>query len=338
MMHSEDELKALFDKFENLNILIIGDVMIDAYIWGKVERISPEAPVPIVSVNKRTNRLGGAANVALNIKALGANPILCSVIGNDEKACTFEEMLIGNGMFTGGIINSSDRITTTKFRVIGNNMQMLRVDEEIETGLIDRDFDNFTSLLRKTFSKFRIDAVIFQDYDKGIISPALIDFVNKLALAQNIPVAVDPKRKNFSAYHNLKLFKPNLKELGEGLGFRFEKQDTANLRKAVRLVHENQNIEIVLATLSEEGVFISRKIGTHSFEELHIPAHLRTIADVSGAGDTVVSVAAICLALGLSLLEIATFSNLAGGQVCETVGVVPVNREKLMTEMISLNL
>lgn len=337
-MHSEDELKALFAKFDRLNILIIGDVMIDAYIWGKVERISPEAPVPIVSVNKRTNRLGGAANVALNIKALGANPILCSIIGNDEKAGTFEEMLTKNGMFTGGILKSPDRITTTKFRVIGNNMQMLRVDEEIETSLNKRDFDHFTTLLQHTFSKFRIDAVIFQDYDKGVISPALIDFVNNLASANQVPVAVDPKKRNFSAYHNLKLFKPNLKELREGIGFHFEKLDTENLRNAIRLIHENQHVEIVLATLSEEGVFISRKTGSNSFEELHVPAHLRKIADVSGAGDTVVSVAAICLALGLSLHDIATFSNLAGGQVCETVGVVPVNREKFLKEIISLNL
>ncbi len=337
-MHSEDQIKALFDKFQHLNILIIGDVMIDAYLWGKVERISPEAPVPIVAVNKKTNRLGGAANVALNIKALGANPILCSVIGKDEKAATFEEMLLANGMFAGGIIKSPDRTTTTKFRIIGNNVQMLRVDEEIDSNLNEHDFEDFMQLLQKLLSENQIDGIIFQDYDKGVISAELIDAVVRLASSKNIPVSVDPKKRNFSSYQNLKLFKPNLKELREGLGFDFDKQDAENLRKAVRKVHEKQNIEIVLATLSEEGVFISRRKENQTYEELHLPAHLRAIADVSGAGDTVVSMAALCLALGLSLHEIAAFSNLAGGQVCESVGVVPVSREKLMKEMAGLNL
>jgi rfaE bifunctional protein kinase chain/domain len=338
MMQSEDAVKALFEKFKQLNILIIGDVMIDAYIWGKVERISPEAPVPVVLVNKRNNRLGGAANVALNIKALGANPILCSVVGDDEKAGTFIQMLEANEMFTGGILKSTNRTTTTKFRIIGNNVQMLRVDEEIDTNLNDHDFEDFIKLIGKIVTENQIDGIIFQDYDKGVISAQLIDFVVTMASSKNIPVSVDPKKRNFSSYQNLKLFKPNLKELREGLGFDFDKQDTENLRKAVRQIHEKQNIEIVLATLSEEGVFISKKNENEDYEEFHLPAHLRAIADVSGAGDTVVSMAALCLALGLSLREIAAFSNLAGGQVCESVGVVPVNREKLMKEMASLNL
>jgi len=338
MMQSEDAVKALFDKFQHLNILIIGDVMIDAYIWGKVERISPEAPVPVVLVNKKNNRLGGAANVALNIKALGANPMLCSVVGDDEKAGTFIQMLEANEMFTGGILESTHRTTTTKFRIIGNNVQMLRVDEEIETNLSDHDFEDFKNLLQRIFAENQIHGIIFQDYDKGVISPALIDAVNEMAAAKNIPISVDPKKKNFSSYQNLKLFKPNLKELREGLGINFDKQDRDNLRKAVQMIHEKQNIEIVLATLSEEGVFISRRNEDNTCEDYHVPAHLRSITDVSGAGDTVVSMASLCLALGLSLKEIAAFSNLAGGQVCESVGVVPVNREKLMKEMATLNL
>ena len=337
-MQSEDAVKALFDKFQHLNILIIGDVMIDAYIWGKVERISPEAPVPVVLVNKKNNRLGGAANVALNIKALGANPMLCSVVGDDEKAGTFIQMLEANEMFSAGILKSTHRTTTAKFRIIGNNVQMLRVDEEIETDLNDLDFVNFKHLLKKIISENQIDGIIFQDYDKGVISPALIDAVNEMASAKNIPISVDPKKKNFSSYKNLKLFKPNLKELREGLGINFDKQDRDKLRKAVQMIHEKQNIEIVLATLSEEGVFISRRNENNTCEDYHVPAHLRSITDVSGAGDTVVSMASLCLALGLSLKEIAAYSNLAGGQVCESVGVVPVNREKLMKEMISLNL
>ncbi len=332
-MFPKEEIAGLFKKFEQLNILIIGDVMIDSYLWGDVDRISPEAPVPIVSVKKRANRLGGAANVALNIKAMGANPILCSVIGSDEKAGTFMDLMEKRKMVKRGILKSNNRLTTTKFRVIGNNTQMLRVDEEIENPLNSEDHLNFIQLIEELFREHRIDGVIFQDYDKGVISASLINEVNALAASKNVPVAVDPKKRNFVDYKNLKLFKPNLKELREGLGTDFEKVDLESLRKATRLLHDHQNIELVLATLSEEGVYISRKIDNSTFEEYKLPAHIRSIADVSGAGDTVVSLATLCLALNLPIKDIAAISNLAGGQVCESVGVVPVDRDKLFKEL-----
>lgn len=332
-MFPKEEVIELFKKFEDLNILIIGDVMIDSYLWGDVDRISPEAPVPIVTVKKRANRLGGAANVALNIKAMGAMPILCSVIGHDEKANTLVELMQEMKMPTGGILKSKNRLTTTKFRVIGNNTQMLRVDEEIDHPLSNSDHQSFLNLIRTIIHENNIDGIIFQDYDKGVITPGLIEDINLLASENNIPVVVDPKKRNFSSYKNLKLFKPNLKELREGLETDFKQTDFESLRKAVRLIHNRQDIEIVLATLSEEGVFISRKIDESTFEEHLIAAHLRSVADVSGAGDTVVSVATLCLALGLPLKEIAAISNLAGGQVCESVGVVPIDRKKLLKEL-----
>jgi rfaE bifunctional protein kinase chain/domain len=332
-MFPKEEIIRLFNKFESLNVLIIGDVMIDAYLWGRVDRISPEAPVPIVAVKKRANRLGGAANVALNIKAMGATPVLCSVVGQDEKADTFIELMQEMHMPTDGILKSKNRITTTKFRVIGNNTQMLRVDEEIDKPLSDEDHQSFVSLIHTIFKENQIDCIIFQDYDKGVISPALIDEITALASSLSIPVAVDPKKRNFSDYKNLKLFKPNLKELREGLGIEFEKTDRENLRKAVRFIHDRQNIEIVLATLSEEGVMISQKISDTDYEEYILPAHVRSIADVSGAGDTVVSLATLCLCLALPIKNIAAISNLAGGQVCESVGVVPVDRDKLFKEL-----
>lgn len=188
-------------------------------------------------------------------------------------------------------------------------------------------------LIETIFKEREIDSVIFQDYDKGVITPSLIQRVCNLADRHSVPVAVDPKKRNFSDYKNLKLFKPNLKELREGLGTDFEKTDLESLTRAVRLLHDKQNIEIVLATLSEEGVFISRKVDNSTYEEYKLPAHVRSIADVSGAGDTVVSLASLCLALDLSIRNIAAISNLAGGQVCESVGVVPVDREKLIKEL-----
>ena len=326
----------VFDVFRKMNIMVIGDVMIDSYLFGHVNRISPEAPVPVVAVNKRTNRLGGAANVALNISAMGARPVLCSVIGQDDKAQTFENLLDEKNLFKGGLLRTKKRITTTKFRVIGNNTQMLRVDEENISDLEDDDLNTFRNLIKTMMEEQNIDAIIFQDYDKGVISPELIDWVTKLASGKNIPVTVDPKKKNFSSYRNVTLFKPNLKELQEGLGMVFEKTDKAKLTEAVRLIHEKHHVDIVLVTLSELGVLISRKISDNGFEEQWIPAHLRSIADVSGAGDTVISVATLCLAAGLNDSEIAALSNLAGGQVCEYVGVFPVDREKLLSETSKL--
>ncbi len=328
--------REVFDAFTRMNILVIGDVMIDAYLFGGVERISPEAPVPIVAINKRVSRLGGAANVALNIKAMGANPILCSVVGSDEQSHTFARLLDENQLSAEGIINSQSRITTTKFRIIGNNTQLLRVDEEHTNPLNSDDDGDLKQRIKAIVGAQPIDAIIFQDYDKGVISPSLIDFTARLAAAKNIPVTVDPKKKNFAAYRNLTLFKPNLKELKEGLMIDFDKNDTEKLREAIRQIHQQQTIDRVMVTLSEAGVFISRRNSDGTFEEHHVPAHLRSIADVSGAGDTVISLATLCLAAGLPDIETAALSNLAGGQVCEFVGVVPVNREKLLSETSKL--
>jgi D-glycero-beta-D-manno-heptose-7-phosphate kinase len=338
LTYTPKQLNEIFDRFSRLAVMVIGDVMIDSYLWGKVNRISPEAPVPIVNVNKRDNRLGGAANVALNLKALGAEPYLCAVVGNDDKAELFKSLLAENDLVQDGILKSDHRITTTKFRVIGNNTQMLRVDEEIDTPLGNDDAGLFLNRLRSIIQQRRIDAIIFQDYDKGVITPELIAEIVEIAGKKNIPVVVDPKKRNFHNYKNVTLFKPNLKEITEGLGSSPEVFDIESLQRMVRALHSKQQIEVVMVTLSEHGVFISRRINDQLTEDHHIPAHFRTIADVSGAGDTVVSVATLTLAAGLNDYEIAAVSNLAGGQVCEFVGVAPVDAQKLKNEMISRKL
>jgi D-glycero-beta-D-manno-heptose-7-phosphate kinase len=336
--YTPEQVNNIFERFSRISVMVIGDVMIDSYLWGKVSRISPEAPVPIVEVTRRTNRLGGAANVALNLKAIGARPYLCSVIGNDEKAGVFNRLMEENNLFTGGILQSEHRITTTKFRVIGNNTQMLRVDEEIDIQLSESDHNRFLTHLQQLIEKVRIDAIIFQDYDKGVITQDLIEKIVEIAKEKNIPVVVDPKKRNFANYRHVTLFKPNLKELAEGLGAYFENFSQEKLQTAVRALHKKLHVPVVLATLSDEGIYISRQIDNNTFTDHHIPAHLRSIADVSGAGDTVVSVACLALASGMSDYEIAAISNLAGGQVCEKVGVAPVDRSKLMTEMLNLKL
>ncbi len=322
-----------FKSFNKLNVLIIGDVMIDSYMWGNVSRISPEAPVPIVAVNKKENRLGGAANVALNIQAMGATPILCAIIGDDENATVFNGLLKKQKLSTEGIIKSSNRVTTVKTRIIGNHHQMLRIDEEIETSINSKETDALAIKIKKLISDKKIDVIIFEDYDKGVITPALINNVVKLAKQKKIPTVVDPKKKNFMDYKGITLFKPNLKELKEGLKLDFDINNTAELTKVVESFIKLQQIESALITLSEKGVYIH----TPKSKTL-VPAHIRDIMDVSGAGDTVVSIAALCLALNLPPATIATLSNLAGGLVCEKIGVVPVDKKQLLEEAKKLKL
>ena len=331
-MLSKEDYQKIFNSFNNKKVLIIGDVMLDSYLWGKVERISPEAPVPVVAVTKRTERLGGAANVALNIKALGAEPILCSVIGDDNKADIFIDLLKKSNLSCKGIIKNNERKTTTKFRIIGNNAQMLRVDEEDDKYLNKKGCEEFISLINNILIDDNIDVIIFQDYDKGIINKDVIDFVTSKAKEMNIPVAVDPKKRNFYAYRNLDFFKPNFKEFSEGLKEDFDKKDIERLNGLAKEFQQKQNIKTLMVTLSEDGVFIK----SDKNDGVLIPARQRSIADVSGAGDTVISIVALCLVLKLLPVDIAFISNIAGGLVCEHVGVVPIDKQRLIDEIYKL--
>lgn len=314
-----------------MNVLIVGDVMIDSYTWGKVTRISPEAPVPIVAVEKEENRLGGAANVALNILALGATPYLCAVVGKDQNAEIFDNLLASHQLSKEGIIRSDNRITTVKTRIIGNNHQMLRIDKEVEYPLSEVELKELYNQIKNLVENKKIDVIIFEDYDKGVITTSLIEQVVELAKSKNIPVAVDPKKRNFLNYKNVSLFKPNLKELKEGLNIEIDTSIPATLEYAAKQIREKLNTKMALITLSEKGILINT-----ANENQIIPAHVRNIADVSGAGDTVISVAALCLAAGISPQDIAELSNLAGGLVCEHVGVVSINAEELQKEALIL--
>ena len=329
------DYKDIFQKFNNLNVLVIGDIMVDSYQWGKVERISPEAPVPICAVTKIENRLGGAGNVALNLKAMGANPILCSVIGEDSNGENLLHLMQQEGMTTDYILQSTDRPTTTKTRIIGNNSQMLRIDNESIETLDRKEETAFLKRIESLFSKMKIDVVIFQDYDKGVITERVITTTTSQANKKNIPITVDPKHRNFSLYKDVTMFKPNLKELKEGLKIEFDKPTQENLENASLLLKDKQRIEKVFITLSEYGVFFA-DYSKKQAKVVLLPANVRKIADVSGAGDTVISVASLCLALAIEPKEIAKISNLAGGLVCEEVGVVPINKDRLYRELLAL--
>ncbi len=309
--------------------MIVGDVMLDIYMKGKVERISPEAPVPIVSVTETFSRLGGAANVAQNIKALGAEPILCSIIGNDEKSNDLLKLMHEQNMNSSGIVKSNERITTRKVRIISNNAQMLRVDTEDTFDLTKTEHNLLINEIKNIINNKNIDGIILQDYNKGVLTEDIIKDVIALANEKNIPVGVDPKKKNFLAYKNVTFFKPNLKELRDGIGIPSKEESIDDIIKAVDSLQEKLNCRYLMTTLSERGVLI-KDYETNVCH--HIPAHLRKIADVSGAGDTVLSVAMLCLVCKQNAYNIAALSNLAGGLVCEELGVVPINKDRLKEE------
>ena len=327
------DLKNIFRNFNKVRVLIIGDVMIDSYVWGKVSRISPEAPVPVVAVSKKEIRLGGAANVALNIQAMGAIPLLCSVVGEDQNGAAFLSLLKNNKMTGEGIIRSAKRVTTVKTRIIGNNHQLLRIDEEMESGISSADEEKLFAKINSLVKSKKADVIIFEDYNKGTITAELIRRVIQLAKQNNIPTVVDPKKSNFYEYKGVSLFKPNLKELREGTKEDFDADDIIAFNKGMDKFKKKQEIEALMVTLSEKGIYINS-----GKDKKIIPAHARSISDVSGAGDTVVSIAALCIALKLSPVFTAALANLGGGLVCESVGVVPVDKEKLLQEALTYNL
>lgn len=325
------QLTNIFESFNQMNVLIIGDVMIDGYVWGKVDRISPEAPVPVLSVAKKEDRLGGAANVALNIQSMGAKPILCSVIGDDENGKKFIALLNDLNISAEGILKSKDRITTLKTRVIKDQQHLLRIDEEIDHPLNLQEEFNFIENVKNIIASHKIDVIIFQDYDKGVLTNHNIEKLISIAKNAGIKTVVDPKKRNFLTYKNVGLFKPNLKELKDGLKIEFNHLSDDQLVAASKELKNKINANAVLITLSEHGVFLM-----DSEKNYKIPAHIRNISDVSGAGDTVISVAALCYAGEMPNEKIAAIANLAGGLVCEKVGVVPINKLALLSEAAAL--
>lgn len=326
--------KIIISMLQNINsikVLIVGDAMLDIYDWGKVERISPEAPVPIFNLSNTEYRFGGAANVAINIKKMGAQPILCSVIGNDISGNIFLDLLKKNELSTEGILKLNSRPTTTKRRIIAHSQHILRIDDEVDTNIEAFENDSLMAIITSLLDTCNI--VIFEDYDKGVISSSMIDKIVAICNQKNIPTSVDPKKRNFLHYKNVTLFKPNLKELKEGLKIDFDNTDLAQISEALQLLDSKLGVQNYLITLSENGVLLHSK-GISQ----HIPAHIREIADVSGAGDTVIAVASIFLALGHTPFVAASMANLAGGLVCEHVGAVPIDLQVLLLEAAKNNI
>ncbi|MDA7794546.1 bifunctional ADP-heptose synthase [Flavobacteriales bacterium] len=316
--------KSVFDKFEKIKVLIVGDAMIDAYMWGNINRQSPEAPIPIVDITTHEKRLGGAANVAINIKALGAEPILCSVIGNDKD--DFFQLMKTENLSTNGIL-TDNRKTTIKTRVISEGKHQLRIDEE-DTFPIKNENEFITN----TIALMRnVDVVIFQDYNKGVLTQKVIDALITESKKLNKLVLVDPKKDNYWSFKNVDLFKPNLNELNHSSKKDFDATSFQEINNEVSAQRQKLNANYFMLTLSQHGVLIQDEKNSRLF-----PVFERNVIDVSGAGDCVIATASLALASGLSTEQIAQLSNLAGGLSCEKVGVNPVEKENLLNEAIRL--
>ena len=322
-----EDFEALFKKFQKIRVGIIGDVMLDTYMWGSVERISPEAPVPIVSLQKKEQRIGGAGNVALNLQSLGSKAYVISITGDDEDAQKL------NALFEDNKINveysgvSTNRLTTNKTRVICRNQQMLRLDAEITADLSRVEEQSLLNRFESFIIKEKPQIVILEDYNKGVLTEAVIYSVISICKKAGVLTAVDPKRKNFFEYEGVDLFKPNLKEVKEALNLLFTDANHSLLQNIHSQLHNLLHHKISFITLSDKGVYYEG-----NGQSAIIPSHLRNIADVSGAGDTVIAVAALVYAATQNICLMAEIANIAGGLVCEEVGTAVVDARKLQHE------
>jgi rfaE bifunctional protein kinase chain/domain len=318
---------SLFEQFQNSKVGIIGDVMLDTYMWGHVERISPEAPVPVVLLDKKELRMGGAGNVALNIQSLGAQAFVISAIGNDDDGKQLQDLFQQNGVDCTYLYASNQRVTTNKTRIISRNQQMMRLDAELTADLQPEDEARVIELFQTFIVQEKPQIVILQDYNKGILTQNVIKAVLETCKAAGVLTAVDPKRKNFFTYTGVDIFKPNLKEVREALNQLFTDANEEQLHDIHRQLQQRLQHHISFITLSERGVFYQQDT-----QAALIPSHLRNIADVSGAGDTVIAVAALVYAATKDVNLMAQMANIAGGLVCEEVGTAAINRARLLQE------
>jgi rfaE bifunctional protein kinase chain/domain len=321
------DFQKLFDSFATVRVGVIGDVMLDTYIWGAVDRISPEAPVPVVSLTKKEYRIGGAGNVALNCQSLGSQVFILSVTGDDSEGLLLEELFHENMIDTSYLLKSSTRVTTNKTRIMSRNQQMMRLDSEVTNDLSKRDEENLLKRVRSFIQTHDPDVMIFEDYNKGVLTEKIIHEVITVCREAGVITAVDPKRRNFFSYQGADIFKPNLREVKDGLNLLLE-EITPTLLSRIHLELRNSlehNISFI--TLSEKGVFYQQDSKAQI-----IPSHLRNISDVSGAGDTVIAVAALVYAATKDVHLMAEVANIAGGLVCEEVGTVAIDKGRLQGE------
>lgn len=321
------DFEKLFDEFANIRIGVLGDVMLDTYWWGQVERISPEAPVPVVSLERKEYRIGGAGNVALNLACLGAETSVITVVGNDEEGKVLRSLFQENNIRTKYLLSDDSRITTSKSRIISRNQQMMRLDAEITADLSPAGEEQLLSAISAYLSAEKPNVIILEDYNKGVLTERVIRETIALCKKHGVITSVDPKRKHFLAYREVDIFKPNLKEVKEGLNLLIDEVNEKTLRDIHHELKKRLDHAISFITLSEKGVFYQEQDQSRI-----VRSHFRNIADVSGAGDTVIAVASLLYAATGDIRLMAEVANIAGGLVCEEVGTVAINKQRLLEE------
>ncbi|NOZ75030.1 MAG: D-glycero-beta-D-manno-heptose-7-phosphate kinase [FCB group bacterium] len=316
---NKQSILATLAQFESKTILVIGDLMLDAYIWGDALRISPEAPVPVVNVASQDFMPGGAANVARNLRSLGANVLVCGLVGKDPEGDRLIGLLTQTGIQSDLILQSSDRPTSVKTRVIARGQHVVRYDREISDLIDERAQTEIIHQIAEILDT--VDGIILEDYNKGLFSENLISKSIKLAGEKGLPIYVDPKKRFFSSYRNIRLLKPNWGEFSNVIGSFSSEDEFIEQGTAFR---KQQHIDTLIVTRGSEGMTLFNESGIRT-----IPTHAREVHDVSGAGDTVIATYALSDTTGLSGFDSASIANLAAGIVCEEVGVVPITTEKL---------
>ena len=317
----QERLDTIFSGFFGKRIMVVGDLMIDEYLIGQVSRISPEAPVPVVEIAEETYRLGGAANVGLNIASLGLEPIMVGVIGNDSAGTKLLQRFKKMKIRADGVIKIEGRPTTVKTRIIGDSQHIARVDREYSTYLTNEEERQLFNVSDEILNM--VDAVILEDYNKGVLTENLISFIIKRANEKGKIITVDPKFKNFLKFQNVTLFKPNIKETEEALAIKIA--DDQDLIAAGEDLMKNLQTKSILITRGANGMSLFEENG----QVTHVESRVRKVADVSGAGDTVISTLTAALVAGASFQEAATIANYAAGIVCEYVGIVPIENKEL---------
>lgn len=322
-----ERLEQIQKGFAGKKIAVIGDLMLDRYYWGKVVRISPEAPVPIVEVEEESTRLGGAANVANNIASLGGIPVMIGVVGNDASAESLRSLVSEKGFPMDGLVVDDSRPTTIKTRVIAHSQHVVRIDQEEKVDLSAAVQERVLAVLKIQIQS--LDGIILEDYNKGVLTKNLISAVIRLAKENKKTITVDPKFNNFFDYQGVSVFKPNRKETEEALGCRL--RSMPEIEKATRELLAKLKAENVLLTLGEQGMILCEQNGAMA----HVETKARHVADVSGAGDTVIATLTMALASGASVRESATLANYAGGIVCGEVGIVPIDKAILLQTILN---
>jgi len=324
---NQTKIEALSNAFCNVRIAVVGDLMLDRYTFGNVSRISPEAPVPVLEIDNEQARLGGAANVGHNILGLGATPLMLGVVGDDTSGLILKGIFTDLGFPLDGVITDATRPTTVKTRVIAGSQQMLRLDHEVKRDISRETEDRLIATLEAHIGS--IDGIILEDYNKGVVTRSVIYRVIELGKKHRVPVLVDPKMQNFFEYQQCTVFKPNRKEVEDALGVRLssdEETSTAGLRLLEMLKADN-----VLLTLGEKGMMLFEQAEGEPFT---IPTRAREVADVSGAGDTVIACLATSMVCGMNLREAAVIANRAAGLVIEELGIVPIYRQQLINALL----